>query len=99
MSSLISLTPIAEYVDLLYTRGATELESIEGLTWWVELRPPTPGTGISGTVRLVGIYRGAKPVRHIANMHAIQKGATVSIENQTTVVDMHIRKFKEEIHV
>lgn len=95
---LISLTPIAEYVDLLYTRGATELESIEDLNWWVELRPPTSGSGVAGTVRLVGVYKGAKPVRHSADMHAIQKGAAVSIEHQTTVVDMHIRKFKEEIH-
>lgn len=91
---LISLTPLAEYLDILYTRCATDLSPIAGLTWWIELHPPTE-KGISGNVRIVGYTLDYPPVFVEADMHAIQIGAKVSVEVQAQVVDYRINRFKE----
>jgi hypothetical protein len=94
--SLPSLTPTAEYIDMLYMRCLHELAPIAGLKWCVVLTPPGEDDEGTGTIRLRGEYNGEQ-FDSDANMHAVQIGARASIEAMETVTNHHLNKFMEAI--
>lgn len=105
MRDMISTTPLAEYVDMLYTRAAIAFGQRRGATppdqpvvqdWWMELRPPIEKDDGVGLVRLKAITP-KRMVTYSADIHAIQHGAIMRLEELTLATDYHIRKFVEEI--
>jgi hypothetical protein len=97
---LKSLTPIAEFVDAVYTRAATELPRINGLRWWVELQPPRHNESTTGYIVLKGMVAHSV-ISTICTFDAIQQGHGMGIEEMTAVADYHIANFKTqaEAHV
>ena len=93
---LKSMTPIAEYVDMLYTRAAIELSKIDDLIWRLELHPGKPGTGEIGTVRLVG-YMFATVITQPCSMNVIEHGQEADAEAIAIVADYHIKSFIQAI--
>jgi len=94
---LKSLTPLAEFTDVIYTRCATELTPIEGLRWWLELRPPVTkddGTGIihiKGVVHDVGL--GPRIIEIRCLMDAVTEGHGAGQTEMAIVADHHIARF------
>lgn len=91
-----SLTPLAEYLDMLYTRMATELDS--SYDWHIELHPPFSLEDGTGQVVMRGRYNvdgERRIIAYRANMHAVQQGAEVSTEALEQVVDIHVANFKK----
>lgn len=103
---MVSLSPMAEYIDFLYTRLKAMMESRAVVRprkeppvekWWIELHPPESKAEGAGLVRL----RALTPMRiitYVAVMHAVQQGAIVGLEELEIVVGYHIQKFEDEIN-
>lgn len=95
VTDFISLTPLAEYVEMLYVRLGIEMPKHEQVTrWWVELHPPVfTGEDVgAGFVEIRGRTKD-KVLSYRATMHAVQQGAKVSTEILETVVEHHINRF------
>ena len=91
---LKSLTPLAEFVDAVYTRAAIELTPIAGLRWWVELRPPMHPDDGTGNCLLKGIVHNLNLIIWPCKFDAVTQGVSVPVEEMTIVADHHIASFK-----
>src|SRR5437764_15366522 len=97
MRDMISTTPLAEYIDMLYTRLAIEMPRHEAVQdWWVELHPPSGEREGVGTVHLRANALGQR-TKYVATMHAVEVGAIVDTSVLEQVVEHHIAKFVEPI--
>jgi hypothetical protein len=101
---MISTTPLAEYVDMLYTRLALEMPNHKHVThWWLQLRPPYIINGEHvddderGKVGFVELRAMSDSKRYVysADMRAVQEGAEVGTEELEKVVEHHIARFVE----
>jgi hypothetical protein len=93
---LKSLTPLAEWTDMVYTRAATELTPIAGLRWWVELRPPQDPAEGTGVLKLKG-----RVERQIfewpCRFDAVAEGIAVTADDMASAADYHISHFKSMV--
>lgn len=95
---LKSLTPLAEFVDIIYTRCATELSPIEGLKWRVELRPPvTKDDGVGMIIVHGHIFERKLIIEQRFVMDTITQGHGAPLEEMTIVADYHIAEFKSKV--
>ena len=99
---LKSLTPLAEFVDVIYTRCATELSPIEGLSGRIELRPPTHADHGTGDIRIKGVMvepdTGHQSIIETrCPFNAITEGHSVGLNEMTLVADVHIDNFKSKV--
>jgi hypothetical protein len=100
---LPSLTPTAEYIDMLYIRCLNEFPPIRGLKWCIVLVPPAKGDEGTGSIRIDGEYEDPDRERcgvrfqSDANMHAVQIGARASIYAMETVTNHHVSKFMTQL--
>lgn len=90
---LKSLTPLAEFVDIVYTRCAIELTPVVALRWWVELRPPVSAEQGNGTVYIKGVV-DRNHLHQMCKFDAVTEGVSVGLDEMTTVADYHIAEFK-----
>lgn len=90
---LKSLTPLAEFADIVYTRCATELTPIAGFRWWIEMRPPVGAYQGTGVINIRGIIDRHLLTRE-CKFDAVTEGVDVSLDAMTTVADYHIAEFK-----
>jgi hypothetical protein len=94
---LISTTPLAEYIDMIYTRLAIALGKYgDKLTWWVELHPPESKEDGAGYVVIKGRIKDWIPT-YRASMHAIEHGARCSASVLETVVNHHVKEFTKSV--
>jgi hypothetical protein len=88
-----SLTPLAEYLDILYTRCATDMPP---MAWWIELHPPkTKREGVGAILLKASVDE--EVIERDAGMHSIQEGMDTPLNEMTRVAEWHIHKFKEMI--
>jgi hypothetical protein len=100
---LKSLTPLAEFMDVLYTRCATELTPIEGLRWWLELRPPVLKSDGTGIIRIVGMYdplgmHNPRLIERSCVFDSVTQGHGADLAAMTFVADYHINYFKGAVN-
>lgn len=98
----MSVTALAEYADMLFTRAHLALG---GRDWWLEMRPVRPTMDPKGIVLLKAYVRGPAPniqlfgIEHIAKMHAIEENAQISMKIMEEVIDHHVTEFVRKIRM
>lgn len=106
MRDMVSTTPLAEYLDMLYVRLAIEMAKHEHVSrWWVEVHPPMfvdgkllneEDAGKVGFIKLKA-FVGGKAVSYQADMNAVQRGMVVTTGVLERVIEMHLTKFFEAL--